>query len=99
MTYKFRIGLRPQWLLEGDAEHAGQPLHDMLSLLSAIDATGNITGACRACGLSYRHAWGVLRRFETLFGTPLLITRRRQGTALTPFAQRDRKSTRLNSSH
>ncbi|MBV7484033.1 substrate-binding domain-containing protein [Bordetella sp. BOR01] len=88
MTYKFRIGLRPQWLLEGDANQPGQPLHDMLSLLSAIDATGNITGACRACGLSYRHAWGVLRRFEDLFGTQLLITRRRQGTELSPFAQR-----------
>ena len=88
MTYQFRIGLRPQWLLEGDAEHPGQPLHDMLSLLSAIDATGNIAGACRACGLSYRHAWGVLRRFEGLFGTQLLITRRRQGTQLSPFAQR-----------
>jgi len=88
MTYKFRIGLRPQWLLEGSAEHPGQPLHDMLSLLSAIDATGNIAGACRACGLSYRHAWGVLRRFEALFGTQLLITRRRQGTTLSPFAQR-----------
>ncbi|MCD0504256.1 substrate-binding domain-containing protein [Bordetella petrii] len=88
MTYKFRIGLRPQWLLEGDADHAGQPLHDMLSLLSAIDATGNIAGACRACGLSYRHAWGILRRFEDLFGTQLLITKRRQGTQLSPFAQR-----------
>ncbi|CAM3950321.1 substrate-binding domain-containing protein [Bordetella tumulicola] len=88
MTYKFRIGLRPQWLLEGDAEHPGQALHDMLALLAAIDATGNIAGACRACGLSYRHAWGVLRRFEGLFGTPLLITKRRQGTQLSPFAQR-----------
>lgn len=88
MTYKFRIGLRPQWLLEGDAEHPGQALHDMLALLAAIDATGNIAGACRACGLSYRHAWGILRRFEGLFGTPLLITKRRQGTQLSPFAQR-----------
>src|SRR5690606_37906656 len=60
----------------------------MLALLSAIDATGNIAGACRACSLSYRHAWGVLRRFETLFGTPLLITNRRQGTKLSPFSQR-----------
>ena len=88
MTYKFRVGLRPQWMLEGDAEHPSQALHDMLALLSAIDATGNIAGACRACSLSYRHAWGVLRRFETLFGTPLLITNRRQGTKLSPFAQR-----------
>ena len=75
-------------MLEGDAEHSDQPLQDMLALLSAIDATGNIAGACRACSLSYRHAWGILRRFEALFGTPLLITNRRQGTKLSPFAQR-----------
>lgn len=60
----------------------------MLALLAAIDATGNIAGACRACDLSYRHAWGVLRRFEGIFGTQLLITNRRQGTQLSPFAQR-----------
>jgi len=88
MTYKFRIGLRPQWVLETSAEEPAVPLQDMLALLSAIDATGNIAGACRACGLSYRHAWGVLRRFEGVFGTQLLITRRRQGTQLSPFAQR-----------
>jgi len=88
MTYKFRIGLRPQWMVETEGEQPGVALQEMLGLLSAIDATGNIAGACRACGLSYRHAWGVLRRFESLFGTQLLITRRRQGTQLSAFAQR-----------
>lgn len=88
MTYKFRIGLRPQWVLGSDDESDVVSLHEMLALLSAIDATGNIAGACRACGLSYRHAWGVLRRFEAAFGTALLITNRRQGTKLSPFAQR-----------
>jgi len=87
MTYNFRVGLRPDWFLaqpEGDAV----PLHAMLALLGAIDATGNIAGACRQCGVSYRHAWGLLRRFEAIFGTALLITRRRQGTQLSPFAER-----------
>ncbi|WP_459615316.1 substrate-binding domain-containing protein [Bordetella sp. 2513F-2] len=88
MTYNFRIGLRPQWLLAGAGEAGELPLQDVLALLAAIDATGNIAGACKACRLSYRHGWGVLRRFEALFGTPLLITRRRQGTQLSEFAQR-----------
>jgi len=86
MTYKFRVGLRPQWMLVQDDGEVS--LHDVLALLSAIDAIGHIAGACRACRLSYRHAWGVLRRFEGRFGTPLLVTRRRQGTELSPFAQR-----------
>ena len=88
MTYKpFRIGLRPEWLLQHQQEDVTS-LSEVLALLAAIDATGNITGACKACNLSYRHAWGVLRRFESLFNVPLLLTRRRQGTALTPFASR-----------
>lgn len=87
MTYKsFRIGLQPEWLLQ--QKTSAISLSEVLSLLAAIDATGNITGACKACNLSYRHAWGTLRRFEALFGVPLLLTRRRQGTALTPFASR-----------
>lgn len=83
MTYKFRIGLQPQWVLEGldpDEPGGGRSLHDLLSLLAAIDATGHIAGACKACGLSYRHGWGVLRRFEALFGTTLIVTRRRQNS-------------------
>jgi len=84
----FRIALRPSWSLNDDGGGNGIALQEVLALLSAIDATGNIAGACRACGLSYRHAWGVLRRFESVFGTPLLITRRRQGTELSSFAQR-----------
>ncbi|MVW79517.1 substrate-binding domain-containing protein [Bordetella sp. 02P26C-1] len=88
MTYKFRVALRPSWVLESGPDEAPQSLHDLLRLLSAIDASGNIAGACKECELSYRHAWGVLRRFEGLFGTALLITNRRQGTKLSTFAQR-----------
>lgn len=87
MTYNFRVGLRPDWFL-GQTGADPVPLHAVLALLGAIHATGNIAGACRACGVSYRHAWGVLRSFETVFGTALLITRRRQGTQLSPFAER-----------
>ncbi|ALM83238.1 substrate-binding domain-containing protein [Bordetella sp. N] len=83
-----RITLRPGWWLDRDDAGPGVPLQEMLALLAAIDATGNITGACRACGLSYRHAWGVLRRFEDLFGAPLLVTHRRQGSELSPLGQR-----------
>jgi len=84
----FRVALRPGWWLDRLDGDGGVPLQEVLALLAAIDATGNITGACRACGLSYRHAWGVLRRFEALFGVPLLVTHRRQGTELSPFGQR-----------
>ena len=64
------------------------PLPMVLRLLSEIDRLGNITAACKSCALSYRHAWGQLRKFEAEFGADLLITSRRQGTRLSPFAQK-----------
>ncbi len=87
MTYSFRLAIHPAWhLLGNDAQPV--PLQDVLALLLAIEETGHIAGACRQCGVSYRHAWGVLRHFESLFGVPLLVTQRRLGTTLTPFAQK-----------
>jgi len=86
MTYKFRARLDAGWMLE-KPEGARLALSEMLRLLAAIESSGNIAGACRACGVSYRHAWGVLRNAEKELGRPLLETSRRQGTKLTRFAQ------------
>ncbi|OZI71189.1 substrate-binding domain-containing protein [Bordetella genomosp. 12] len=88
MTYKFRIGLRPQWVLSADGGADETSLQDLLALLAAVEAEGHIAGACKARGLSYRHGWGLLRRFEALFGATLIQTRRRQGSELSPLAQR-----------
>ncbi len=85
MSYKFQACLKSEWtlsLIDGSAFALG----DILRLLSAIETTGNITGACRECGLSYRYAWGILRRAEQVFEASLLETHRRQGTRLTTFA-------------
>jgi len=87
MTCNFKVHLDSQWVLElGSGEKL--PLGEIIRLLSAIEATGHIAGACRICGVSYRHAWGVLRNAETLFGASLLETGRRKGTKLTDFGQR-----------
>ena len=87
MTYKFKARLNSEWLLE---KPTGEilALGEVLRLLAAIDTVGHIAGACKACGLSYRHAWGILRKAEQEFGAELLETRRRQGTRLTSFGQR-----------
>jgi len=87
MTYKFTLDIRPAWHLRHPVE--GEiPLQDVLNVLAAIETTGHIAGACREIGVSYRHAWGLLRRFETAFDVELLQTKRRLGTTLTPFAQK-----------
>ncbi len=85
-TYKFKARLRSEWALE---KPSGEilPLSEVIRLLAAVDATGHIAGACKACGVSYRHGWGVLRDAEKEFEAPLLDTSRRQGTKLTAFGQ------------
>ena len=47
---------------------------------------GAILQAAKGLGLSYRHAWGLLREAESIFGTPLLEKHRGRGTTLTRFA-------------
>jgi molybdate transport repressor ModE-like protein len=87
MAYKFKVHLASHWTVEG-ASGEKTSLEDAMRLLAAIEATGHIAGACRICGVSYRHAWGLLRNIENEFGTALLETGRRKGSRLTPFGQR-----------
>ena len=86
MSYKFQARLSPVWTLETPDGNLFA-LGDILCLLSAIETHGNIAGACRECGMSYRHAWGLLRKAEQVFETDLLHTQRRMGTRLTAFAR------------
>ena len=85
--YPFSIRINPEWSIE---THDGKTLSlsMLLALLAEIDVSGNIVAASETCGYSYRHAWGVLRQFEEIFGVPLLITKRRKGTELSEFARR-----------
>jgi molybdate transport repressor ModE-like protein len=59
----------------------------LLRLLSRIKASGSIASAVKATGSSYRHAWGMLREAEQLFGTQLLVKQPGRGTLLSPLAE------------
>lgn len=82
MRYKFKARLTSEWVLEKNEGNV-LSLSEVLRLLEAIESTGHIAGACKACGVSYRHAWGLLRNAEKELGVPLVSTLRRQGTTLT----------------
>ena len=43
-------------------------------LLDAIDRTGSIARAARDLGISYRHAWGFIRKLESRIGTKIVQT-------------------------
>lgn len=86
MSYKFKARLSSDWILEMPSGTV-LPLSEVLRLLAAVDATGHIAGACKACGLSYRHGWGILRNAEKEFEAALIETSRRKGSKLTNFGQ------------
>jgi putative molybdopterin biosynthesis protein len=68
---------------------AARPLyHPLFALLDAVRSGGSIKAAATALGLSYRHVWGELRRWEGELGRPLLAKTQGQRAALTPFAER-----------
>jgi molybdate transport system regulatory protein len=62
-----------------------------VALLEAIEATGSITAAAKALGMSYRRAWVLLEETNALFTSPVTDTaqggRQGGGAALTSFGR------------
>ena len=44
------------------------------NLLNKIQELGTLRGAAEALGMSYRHAWGILKSIERRIGKPVLET-------------------------
>lgn len=59
----------------------------LVRLLQGIVDGGNLNYAAGVCGVSYRHAWGLLRHWEGLFGAPLVTTRQGRGARIAPFGE------------
>jgi len=60
------------WLQAGGGHAFGQGLAD---LLEGIARAGSLTEAARACGMSYRYAWKLIRSAEGHLGRPLVHAR------------------------
>ena len=71
------------------ARDPARPLHHpLLALLGAVHASGSISGAARELGLSYRHVWGELKRWELELGHPLVLWVKGQPALLAPFGEK-----------
>ena len=67
----------------------GPPLpHRLLELLVQVQAKGSLQSASQALGLSYRHAWDLVRQGEAHFGQPLLHMARGRGSRLSPLGDK-----------
>ena len=77
------------WLRSGAQTWGGK---NRIDLLAQIDATGSITAAARAVGMSYKGAWDAIDAMNNLAGEPLVLRaaggRGGGGTQLTDRARR-----------
>ncbi|OIP19671.1 MAG: LysR family transcriptional regulator [Comamonadaceae bacterium CG_4_9_14_3_um_filter_60_33] len=60
----------------------------LIDLLQAVSSQGSISGGARALGLSYRHVWGELKRWENELGNELVIWEKGQSALLTDFGNK-----------
>jgi molybdate transport repressor ModE-like protein len=60
----------------------------LIDLLTAVSGQGSISGGARALGLSYRHVWGELKRWENELGNELVIWEKGQRAHLTEFGNK-----------
>jgi putative molybdopterin biosynthesis protein len=81
-----RIDIRPVWRFRGDTDAEFD--FQLVTILERIEASSKLTDAARAGGVSYRHAWNLILRWERFFGAPLVKKSRGRGTLLTPLGKR-----------
>jgi len=62
--------------------------HPLIALLGAIHHQGSISAAARHLGLSYRHVWGELKRWERELGHTLVLWTKGQPARLAPFGSK-----------
>ncbi|WBY00998.1 substrate-binding domain-containing protein [Ramlibacter tataouinensis] len=60
----------------------------LMDLLHAVQERGSISRAAQALGLSYRHTWGELKRWEAELGQPLIHWEKGQRARLTAFGEK-----------
>ena len=79
------LNIVSDWRLEN---LGGQQLHSLfLPLLGEINRVGKLTKAAESCGLSYRHAWNILKDAKAFFGHPVTFMERGKGARLTELGQ------------
>ncbi|NKB36665.1 MAG: LysR family transcriptional regulator [Gammaproteobacteria bacterium] len=72
--------LSPQinWSLLGSGDQDIDPL--VFRLLKAIEQQGSLQSAARSLDISYRYAWGLIKKWETEFNSPLVHLKRGRGS-------------------
>lgn len=80
------VSIKPNWTL---LDEDGAPLPPrLIELLVQVQARGSLQAAAQALGLSYRHAWDLVRQGEAQFRAPLVHMARGKGSHLSPLGEK-----------
>ena len=81
-----KIKLSPSWSLSNEAnETLGAELFVLLDL---IHRTGTLVEAAKQTGISYRHAWNLVKHWKKFFGSDLVTFTRGKGASLTELGKK-----------
>ncbi len=83
--------LQLHYALAPAAHQAASPAqvrNPLIDLLGAVSQTGSISAAARRVGLSYRHVWGELKRWEQVLGHDIVHWEKGKAARLTEFANK-----------
>lgn len=64
------------------------PDDTLFMLLEGVRTSGSLSQAARTLGMSYRHAWGMMREKERTLEAELIVKQRGRGATLTAFGAR-----------
>lgn len=81
-----RIVIKPAWVLASESGDHFEP--QLFRLLRAINDYGKLTRAASAVGLSYRHAWDLLAKWNRTFGSELVVLERGRGARLSQLGEK-----------
>ncbi|MEY3380570.1 MAG: hypothetical protein RL468_1168 [Pseudomonadota bacterium] len=73
---------------QGTPDQPGLVRNPLLDLLNAVQDSGSISGAARQLGLSYRHVWGELKRWQEKLGQELIVWEKGQAALLSEFGSK-----------
>ena len=81
-----RISIKPTWTIQDPGGPALPPR--LIELLVQVHAHGSLLAASQQLGLSYRHAWDLVRQGEAQFSATLLRMERGKGSTLSALGEK-----------
>src|SRR6185436_11914813 len=81
-----KVKLQYEWTPAPGRGHALDAT--LFRVLHEVDACGSLAEVARRLGASYRHVWGLVGKWDKVFGRPVVEMRQGQGARLTDFGRK-----------